>query len=76
MREKFDDTLTKVFITTFTVLRSIGSKFAAIPTIWWTIIYIIMIVCTRLNLPVLCTTAQLTKVFVNWSVIIRFDFLA
>jgi len=37
---------------------------------------IIMIVCTRLNLPVLCTTAQLTKVYVNWSVVITFDSLA
>jgi len=38
---------------------------------------IIMIVCTRLSLPVLCstTTAQLTKVYVNWSAIIRLDFL-
>jgi len=34
-----------------------------------------MIGCTRLNLPVLCTSAQLTKVYVNWSVvIIRLDF--
>jgi len=38
--------------------------------------YIVTIVCTRLNLPVLCATAQLTKVFVNWSVVIRLSFLA
>jgi len=36
--------------------------------------FIIMIVFTRLNLPVLYTTAQLTKVFVNWSMVIRLDF--
>jgi len=35
-----------------------------------------MIVCTWLNLPVLCTITQLIKVFVIWSVVIRLDFLA
>jgi len=28
---------------------TVGSKYAVIPTIWWTIMYIIMIVCTWLN---------------------------